>query len=126
MRATAPYDLGLVDAQKSVLGGVRVEMRFSRAHFYADFLAGRGRLTFNRPYTLPDTGAQLRSQPDTDVFSPGVGVRFDLSRNLAAFGDVQIQHWDTPASLSGHLFSKPVTAGLVYRFAYTHHGGPGR
>jgi hypothetical protein len=63
VRATAPYDRGVVDAQKSVLGGVRVEMLFGRAHPYADFLVGRGRLTFDRPYTLPDTGAFVFSEP---------------------------------------------------------------
>ena len=123
VRATAPYDRGRVDAQKEILGGLKLETRFNRFHPYAQFLVGRGRLTFNGPYTRSD-GSFLYSQPDSTVFSPGAGIRVDLIGNLSALADAQLQTWNTPASLSGHLFSKPLTIGLVYRFTSFRKGPP--
>jgi hypothetical protein len=125
VRATIPLGHGPVDDQRDVLGGLRIGARINRVHPYVDFLAGHGAITFNRPYTTY-SGALLYSQPPSIVLSPGAGFRFDLAANISAFADAQIQRWDTPASLSGHLFSKPVTFGLVYRFTYTHHGYPSR
>jgi hypothetical protein len=115
VRATSPIDRGKTDNQRSLLAGPRVEFEFARIHPYADFLAGRGKMNFSRLY-LDYNGRPVASQPRSNVFSSGAGLRVDLVRNLAAFGDVQFQHWDTNASLSGHLFAKPFTAGLVYRF----------
>jgi len=120
VRATSPYDTGKVDGQKDILGGLRLEGAFYRFHPYIDFLAGRGKINFVVPYTTY-AGDRIFSQPPTAVLSPGIGFRFDLDNHLMAFGDVQFQHWNTPASLSGHLLAKPFTAGLVYRFTLTRH-----
>lgn len=115
VRAIVPIDRGTVDNQKSLLAGPRVELYLGRIHPYADLLVGRGQLTFSKPY-LDFNGRPVTSQPRSTVLSPGAGVRVDLIGNLSALGDLQFQRWDTPASLSGHLFAKPFTAGLVYRF----------
>jgi hypothetical protein len=120
VRATSPYDTGKVDGQKDILGGLRLEGAFYRFHPYFDFLGGSGKINFVVPYTTY-SGGHISSQPPTTVLSPGIGFRFDLSNRFMAFGDVQFQHWNTPASLSGHLLAKPFTAGLVYRFTLTRH-----
>ena len=125
VRATSPYDSGKVDSQKDILGGLRLEGAFYRFHPYIDFLGGRGKLNFVVPYTTY-SGGHIDSQPPTTVLSPGIGFRFDLATHFMAFGDVQFQHWNTPASLSGHLLAKPFTAGLVYRFTLTRHHVEGR
>ncbi len=125
VRATSPYDTGKVDGQKDILGGLRLEGAFYRFHPYVDFLGGRGKINFVIPYTIY-AGTRIYSQPLTTVLSPGIGFRFDLATHFMAFGDVQFQHWNTPASLSGHLLAKPFTTGLVYRFTLTRHHVEGR
>ena len=125
-RANRPYENGTVDAQRSVLGGVRIEGRIGRLAPYADLLGGSGQITFVRPYTLY-SGQFLFSQPSSFVLSPGAGLRVSLTSQISLFGDFQLQRWSTPASLSGHLFAKPLTTGLVYRFALPQHRiRPGR
>ena len=119
VRANKPFNEGHVDFQKSVLGGLRVEAQlshFERLTPYVDFLAGSGKITFVQPYGLT-SGQLLYSQPASIVLSPGLGLRVALTPQIAVFGDIQLQRFSTPASLSGHLFAKPLTAGLVYRFA---------
>jgi hypothetical protein len=123
LRATDPYNHGFVNSEKDILVGPRAELRFGPVHPYLDLLVGRGTNTFVRPYTLP-SGAFLYSQAPSTVVSPGVGARLNLIGNLSAFADSQIQLWNTPASLSGHLLAKPLTLGLVYRFTWSHNGFP--
>jgi hypothetical protein len=118
VRATDPFDRGSVDRQKSILGGFRLETRYDRLHPYVDLLGGRGQVTFNGPYTT-FAGTFILSQPPSNVLSPGLGFRFDLGGQLSFLADAQFQRWSTPASLSGHLFAKPLTVGLSYRFAYS-------
>lgn len=118
VRTTIPFSDGLVISQQSVLAGGRVEARFGAAHPYIDFLAGPGKIRFVRPYSTY-SGQPIYSQPDTTVLSPGLGIRFDLSPRFSVFGDAQLQRWGTPASLSGHLFAKPFTAGIVFRLPLT-------
>ena len=121
VRATAPFDRGTVDGQKDILAGLKGEMSFGRLHPYADFLIGRGEISYVNPY-VTYAGTFFYGRSTSTVISPGLGARFYLGNNFSAFGDVQLQHWDTPVSLSGHLLAKPFTAGLVYRFAYGHRG----
>ena len=124
-RFTTPVAHGTVDRQQSVLGGLRVEFPLARFHPYVDLLGGRGQIRFDGPYETY-AGTPLFSQPASTVISPGAGVAVDLGARVSAFADLQLQHWTTPASLSDHLFSKPLTAGLSYRFAlpHRHHASP--
>jgi hypothetical protein len=118
VRGTTPFDRGRVDSQKDVLAGVRAEFLSGRLHPYADFLIGRGEISYSGYRTA--SGASIYGNSNSTVISPGVGARYNLVGNFSVFGDAQFQHWDTPVSPSGHLFAKPITAGLVYRFAYGH------
>ena len=115
-RTNRAFAEGNVDDQRTALGGLRIEGHFDRFAPYVDFLVGSGKITFVRPYTQ-FSGQFLFSEPASIVYSPGVGLRVDLIPHIAVFGDLQLQRFSTPASLSGHLFAKPLTAGLVYRFA---------
>jgi hypothetical protein len=50
-----------------------------------------------------------------------------LAAQLSFLADAQFQRWSTPASLPGHLFAKPLTVGLSYRFTYSRrHPAPTR
>lgn len=121
VRGTVPFYRGNVDSQRNILGGVRAETDLGRFHPYGDFLIGRGAQSFHGAYVTFE-GGFLYGKATTTVLSPGVGLRYSLSNHFSAFGDLQVQHWDTPASLSGHLFAKAITFGLVYRFTYGHRG----
>jgi hypothetical protein len=116
VRATEPFDHGSVDAQRSLLAGLRVETRYGRLHPYVDFLAGGGQITFVHPYVRYDSTILTTEGPST-VLSPGAGLRYDLTPHFSLIADAQFQRWNTAASLSGHLFSKPLTLGLTYTFA---------
>jgi len=113
VRATYPFDRGSVDAQRGILAGVRVETRYGRLHPYVDFLAGGGQITFVRPYVRFDS-IILSSEGPSTVLSPGAGLRYDLTPRFSLIADAQFQRWNTAASLSGHLFAKPLTLGLTY------------
>ena len=116
VRATSPFDNGSVDAQRSVLAGLRVETGFGRLHPYVDFLAGGGQITFVHPYVRYDS-IILYAESASTVLSPGAGLRYDLTPRFSLIADGQFQRWNTVASLSGHLFSKPLTLGLTYTLA---------
>jgi hypothetical protein len=120
VRGTTPFVSGRVDTQKDILAGLRGELSFGRLHPYADFLIGRGAIHYVVPYALPGNfllgAAAISGTSTTTVLSPGVGARFQLGGSFSVLGDVQLQRWDTPVTTSGHLFAKPFTAALVYRF----------
>lgn len=119
VRGTSPFIKGRVDSQKNILAGVRGEFEYGRVHPYVDVLFGRGRIDYFN--YLQFSGQTLNGYSTGPVFSPGLGVRLDLGANFFAMAEAQFQRWSTPASLSGHLFSKPLTAGVGYRFTFSHH-----
>ena len=124
-RGTYPVDGGHIDAQRSALGGVRVE-RFilPSLRVYGDFLLGRGQIDYqNGGYPSPD-GEFLILKSTGNVFSPGAGADYRLTEHLTGLIDVQFQRWDTPATTSGHLWSLPIMVGARYRFNFNRHGYP--
>jgi len=124
-RGTYPVDGGEVDAQRSALGGIRVE-RFvlPSLRVYGDFLIGRGQIDYqNGGYPSPD-GQFLILQSTGNVLSPGVGADYRLTDHLTGLVDVQFQQWDTPAKASGHMWSTPVMIGARYRFNFNRRGYP--
>ncbi len=93
-RGTYALDGGSIDAQKEVLGGLRVERQFRRWHPYLDFLAGRGQIDYqNHGFSYGDF---TYISSTSTVYSGGGGLDVDLTRHLSVRGDVQVQHWDTP------------------------------
>lgn len=124
-RGTYPIDPGSIDAQKSALGGVRVERHvLPGLRVYGDFLLGRGEIDYqNGGYPAP-SGEFLIINSTGNVFSPGAGAEYRLTDHLTGLVDVQFQHWDTPATPSGHLWATPIMLGARYRFNFNRHGYP--
>jgi hypothetical protein len=115
-RGTYPIDEGHISSQKNFLLGPKVEYPIGKLHPYADFLIGRGQINYHAPgFVYGDT---LFISSNTMVYSPGVGLDYNLSHNFAIKGDVQFQHWDTPVTSSGAIHPTALTLGVVYNFDF--------
>jgi hypothetical protein len=124
-RGTYPVDGGTIDAQRSALGGIRVERHvLPSLQVYGDFLLGRGQIDYQNGGFPSPSGEFLILQSTGNVFSPGVGGEYRLTDHLTGLVDVQFQHWDTPATPSGHLWATPIMVGARYRFNFNKHGYP--
>ncbi|HEX4156401.1 MAG TPA: outer membrane beta-barrel protein [Acidobacteriaceae bacterium] len=122
-RGTYPIDGGGIDAQKNALGGVR----FSRPVFrnidvYGDILYGRGAIKYESGGYPSLSGQYLYIRSTSNVFSPGVGAELHLTDHFSALADAQFQHWNTPATASGHIWAKALTLGVRYRFNFNRRG----
>ncbi len=122
VRGTIPIDDGAIDAEKNILGGVKIERPFrNRLHPYGDILFGRGKITYeNGGYPNP-SGTLIYLNSVSNVLSFGGGVDFDLNHYFAIKLDAQYQRYGTPVTPSGNLWSTPLTAGVVYRFDFNRH-----
>lgn len=121
VRGTYPVDGGAISSQKNFLLGPRVEYPIGRLHPYADFFIGRGGIDYLRGgYVFGDV---KYISSNTLVYSPGVGLDYNLTHSLAVKADFQYQHWDTPAAASGSISPKAFTLGGVYIFDFNrrHH-----
>ena len=118
VRGTYPVYEGQVDRQKSFLGGLRVERQIGPLRPYANFLIGRGEIDFKNGL---QRGSLLYLKTVTTVYSPGIGVEYDVTPQWAAKVDLQYQYWDTPAVASGSINPKALSAGVTYRFDFNHH-----
>jgi hypothetical protein len=115
-RGTYPIAKGQISSQKNFLLGPKVEYPLGKFHPYADFLIGRGQIDYHAPGFI--FGNILYITSNTMVYSPGVGLDYNLTRDLAIKGDVQFQHWDTPATASGSIHPTALTLGVVYNFDF--------
>ena len=121
VRGTFPFEKGSVDSQKNVLGGLKVALHHGRLLPYANLLLGRGEITYpGNGHRVPGT-AVFYTKSSSIVISPGVGLDLDLREQLAFKIDLQLQHYATKVTTSGHIYAEAVTAGLVYRFDFNHH-----
>jgi hypothetical protein len=124
-RGTYPIDGGHIDAQKDALGGVRMlRLIHPNLGVYGDFLLGRGEIDYqNGGYpALSENYSYLRST--SNVYSPGVGAEYRVTKNFSGLVDVQFQHWSTPATPSGSIWAKPITLGVRYRIDFNRKGYP--
>ena len=121
VRGTYPTDHGLVDSEKSILGGLRVDFITNRRlHPYGDFLFGRGENNYGEfGYLYNNFEYDLTT---TDVYSPGGGFDYDLGERFALKLDAQYQKWSAVPTPSGTIYATVGTAGLVYRFNFNHGG----
>ena len=118
VRGTYPFYEGQVDRQKSFAGGLKVEKQIGVLRPYVNFLVGRGQINFKNGL---QQGNLLYSKTVTTVYSPGLGVEYDVLPQWSAKVDFQYQYWDTPAVASGSINPKALSAGMVYRFDFNHH-----
>jgi len=119
LRGTYPIDKGHISSQKNFLLGPRVEYPIGRLHPYVDFFFGRGEINYHDPGFI--FGNTRYFTTNTFIYSPGVGLDYNLTHNLAIKGDVQFQHWDTPAVASGVIHPTALTLGVVYNFDFNPH-----
>ncbi len=140
VRGTYPVYNGQVDAQKSFLGGLKVERQFGPVHPYVDFLVGRGEIDYQHGGLA--VGTLLFLSSTSTVFSPGLGLDYDVTPQWAIKADFQYQHWDTPFATSagnpvpvvvvtnggvfqvgatGVINPRVLTLGAVYRFDFNPH-----
>ncbi len=120
IRGTYPLDHGVIDSQKSILGGLRADFLLGRRiHPYADFLFGRGETHYGTGYPFNNYEYILTTNY---VYSPGVGLDYDLGSNFGVKVDGQYQRWSSAPTTSGIIYSKVGTVGLVYRFNFNRHG----
>lgn len=120
VRGTIPLNSGAVVGERNLLGGVRVSGAFGRLHPYVDFLFGRGELRYDPPALSYDQ-TFLYTQTASNVLSPGAGLEYRVLPSFSLRGDVQYQRYRTPVTASGHVYSKPITAALVYHFDFNRH-----
>jgi hypothetical protein len=119
VRGRYPTDHGLVDSQKDILGGLRVDFLLNhRLRPYGDFLFGRGQMNYGL------TGYQFRndiySLTTTYIDSEGVGFDYDLNERMAIKVDAQLERWGSAPTSTGRIYSSVGTAGLVYYFNFDH------
>jgi hypothetical protein len=119
IRGTYPIDQGHISSQKNFLLGPKVEYPWGRFHPYADFLVGRGEIDYlNGGFIVGDV-EYISS--NTVVYSPGVGLDYNLTHNIAIKADAQFQYWNTPATASGVIHPTPLTLGVLYNFDFNPH-----
>lgn len=122
-RGNYPVDGGHIDAQKSALGGIRLERHvLPSLRVYGDLLFGRGEIHYENGGYPSLSGNYLYLRSTGPVISPGAGAEYRLTENISGVVDVQFQHWDTPATPSGSLWATPITLGARYRFNFNRHG----
>jgi hypothetical protein len=116
IRGTYPIDGGHISSQKNFLLGPKVEYPLGKFHPYADFLFGRGQIDYHAPgFVFGDT---LYISSNTWVYSPGVGLDYNVTHNIAIKVDAQFQHWDTPVTTSGTIHPTALSVGVVYNFDF--------
>jgi hypothetical protein len=121
VRGTYPIDDGHISSQKSFLVGPKVEYPYGRFHPYADFFFGRGQINYLNGGLIFGDVRYISS--NTFIYSPGVGLDYNLTHNLALKADAQFQHWDTPAVASGSIHPAAISLGVLYNFDFNprHH-----
>jgi hypothetical protein len=119
IRGTYPIDSGHISSQKDFLLGPKVEYPIGRFHPYVDFLLGRGEIVYHSPGFVFGNIRYLNS--NTAVYSPGVGLDYNLTHNIALKADAQFQHWETPVTTSGVLHPTALTFGVLYNFDFNPH-----
>jgi hypothetical protein len=116
VRGAYPVDKGLIDSQKSMLGGIKTEFLLNH-HLrpYANFLFGRGQINYNGGYQF---GNQIYLLTTTNVYSFGGGFDYDLSDSFSLRFDGQFQKWGYAPTPSGNIYAKVANAAIVYHFKF--------
>ena len=116
IRGTYPIDEGHIIGQKNFLLGPKVEYPIGHFHPYANFFVGRGTIDYlNGGFVF---GPTLYLSSNSTLYSPGGGLDYNLTHNIAVKADVQFQHWNIPVTASGSIYAKALTLGFVYNFDF--------
>ncbi len=116
VRGTYPVHDGTIDAQKNILGGLKVAKRFGPFHPYGDILFGRGEIDYQNGGYSDLSGLFRYIKTVSGVIAPGAGIDLDVSPHFSLKADASFPRYATPVTSSGHLFGTSVTGGLVYHF----------
>jgi hypothetical protein len=114
VRGPYPIDKGHTSSQKNFLVGPKIEYPLGRLCPYANFFVGRGKIDYHDPGFIFDNFRYVSST--TVVYSPGVGLDYNLTHTLGIKIDVQLQRWNTPATSSGTINPMASTLGAIYTF----------
>jgi opacity protein-like surface antigen len=114
VRGTYPIAKGHISSQKNFLLGPKVEYPIGRLHPYVDFFFGRGAINYHDPGFV--FGNTRYISTNTFIYSPGIGLDYNLTHNLAVKADAQFQHWNIPVTASGVIHPTALTLGVVYNF----------
>ncbi len=118
VRGTYPVHDGTIDAQKNILGGLKVAKRFGPFHPYGDILFGRDEIDYqNGGYSDP-SGLLSYLKTVSGVLAPGAGIDFDVSPRFSLKADASFPRYATPVTTSGHVTAMSLTGGLVYHFNF--------
>jgi hypothetical protein len=122
VRGEYPTDHGLVDSQKSVLAGLKVDFLLNhRLRPYGDFLFGRGQMNYGKyGYVY---GNNIYALTTTYIDSPGGGIDYQLTEHFGIKVDGQFQRWAAAPTPSGNIWSKQGSAGLTYYFTFDRRHG---
>jgi hypothetical protein len=117
IRGRYPTDHGLVDSQKNILGGLRVDFLLNhRLRPYGDFLFGRGQMNYGlNGYIF---GNNVYSLTTTYIDAGGIGFDSSLNDRLAIKVDAQVERWGAAPTSTGRIYTAVGTAGLVYYFNF--------
>jgi len=118
LRGTYPMVDGGEAKEKDALVGLRVSRRSGPFNLYGDFLYGRGEIKYIGTF---DVGTLRYISTDTNIYSPGFGAEYDLSRHLALRADAQFERWSTPAVPAGSVWEEAITGAVTYKFDFNHH-----
>jgi hypothetical protein len=116
LRGTYPIENDHATGERSFLAGPRFEYTFGRVNPYVDIFVGRGKIEYlNGGYA---SGNILYISSITTIYSPGLGLDYDLSRHLALKADFQYQCWRSPVVASGTIHPDSFIIGAVYRLDF--------
>ncbi len=122
LRGTYPFYHGHLNAYENFYGGVKVEKLFHRRYnVYGTALYGRAKITYNPPGRLNPQETILYQQTNSGTYSGGIGCDYDFKPRFAFKAELQLQHYETPVTVTGTAIGKATSFGLVYRFGYGHH-----
>ncbi len=80
---------------------------------------GRGEIDYHAPGLDFDNIRYLAS--NSTVYSPGVGLDYNLTHNIAVKADAQFQRWENTRDPLRCPLSMAITLGGVYNFDFNPH-----
>ncbi len=118
VRGTYPVHDGTIDAQKNILGGLKVAKHFGPFHPYGDILFGRGEIDYQNGGYPDPSGLFRYLKTASGVLAPGAGVDLDVSPRFSLKADASFPRYATPVTTSGNVTGTSITGGLIYHFNF--------